>query len=170
MYVWLAECVTCVCMYGWLSACLAGLCMYVWQAYACMAGRVRVWLAIGLPTLMFHPRGPNFLRSRMMAWKKQMPKMIRRQSMPRAATRETTAQLTIHDAAAAAGLPFCTQPHTHGHLSTTATEWMQTERMTAFLGRTKNIIGGSCHKYHVCRDKHVFVTTLSALISYKAIF
>ena len=27
--------------------------------------------------------------------------------------------------------------------------------MTAFLGRTKNIIGGSCHKYHVCRDKHV---------------
>ena len=101
MHVYLAG----LCTYVWLAyACMAGLCMYGWLTNACMSGRVRERLATGLPTLMFHPRGPNFLRSRMMAWKKQMPKMIRRQSMPRAATRETTPQLTTHAAAAAAGL------------------------------------------------------------------
>ena len=28
-----------------------------------------------------------------------------------------------------------------------------------FFERTENIIGGSCHKYHFCRDKYVFVAT-----------
>ena len=28
-----------------------------------------------------------------------------------------------------------------------------------FFERTENIIGGSCHKYHFCRDKYVFAAT-----------
>jgi len=33
-------------------------------------------------TLMFQPSGPNFLRSRVIAWKKQIPNTIRLQSLP----------------------------------------------------------------------------------------
>ena len=35
--------------------------------------------------------------------------------------------------------------------------WLGGEKR--FIGILFPIIGGSCHKYHVCRDKHVFVAT-----------
>ena len=36
--------------------------------------------------------------------------------------------------------------------------------------KTRSIIGGSCHRYHLCRDKHVFVATKHVFCRDKSMF